>query len=57
MSPHVGLHSVSIAAVPEQQGVPDTVVQLDPRHALLDKVAVLRDAAGCPVVGERSRLA
>ena len=57
MSPHVGLHSVSIAAVPEQQRVPDPVVQLDPRHALLDKVAVLRDAAGSPVVGERSRLA
>ena len=55
---HVGLHVVFVAAVAEEHRVPDPVVQLDPRDALLDQVAVLRDAAaGSPAVGERSHLA
>ena len=52
MTPHIGLHGVPVATVSEEDSVPNSVVQLDPRHALLDQLAVLGDAAGS-VVGER----
>ena len=54
MTAHVGLHGVLVTAVSEEDGVPHSVVQFDPRHALPDELAVLGDAADS-VVGERSR--
>ena len=56
MTPHVGLHGVLVTTVSEEDGVADPVVQLYPRHALLDQLAVLGDAAGSDV-GERPRRA